>query len=52
MARRTRVSFERSKSYTCDFDSAPCLTMTAPHEETLIAQSPYRAGGVSRVLSC
>jgi hypothetical protein len=26
-ARRTRASFERSSLYTCDFDSAPCLTM-------------------------
>ena len=26
-ARRTRASFERSSLYTCDFESAPCLTM-------------------------
>src|SRR2546430_13002087 len=56
-ARRTRASFERSKSYTCDFDSAPCLTMMTglPMGKPLYPRTHY--GGrplrfmVSRVLS-
>src|SRR5262245_21585982 len=46
-ARRTRVSFERSSLYTCDFDSAPCLTMMVSPGGDLIAQSSHHGGRLS-----
>src|SRR5258708_35984777 len=45
-ARRTRASFERSSLYTCDFDSAPCLTMMVSRAD-LIAQSSHHGGRLS-----
>src|SRR5258706_9114815 len=45
-ARRTRASFERSSLYTCDLDSAPCLTMMVSRGD-LIAQSSHQGGRLS-----
>src|SRR5215475_5722448 len=42
-ARRTRASFERSSCCTCDFDSAPCLTMlVSPRKPSAFRQSEDR----------
>src|SRR5215469_14510193 len=49
-ARRTRASFERSSLYTCDFDSAPCLTMMVSPGETFIAQSSHQGGRLSHFM--
>src|SRR5215475_2285728 len=54
-ARRTRASFERSSLYTCDFDSAPCLTMMVspggrPYSATPPPWRPALHFMVSRVL--
>src|SRR6266699_6227038 len=46
-ARRTRASFERSSLYTCDFDSAPCLTMMVSPGGRPYSPKPHHGGRLS-----